>query len=102
MPGTLTYSATAQLKQKDSVPGMAALVADATRQPRASWQGWYSTVATSWHYRAPEEVSNCVGCPAMGAKRHSVGRVTGTIALLAGSTFHRRPQGRGALPPARH
>ena len=33
------------------------------------------------HYGASEEVSNGVGCPAIGAERLFVGRVAGTIAL---------------------
>ena len=76
---------------------MTALLEAATRQLCASWQGWYATFATGWHYRASEEVSNGVGCPAIGAERLSVGRVTGTIALVAVSTPIRTPQGRCLL-----
>ena len=65
-----------------SVPGTTALVEGTTRQLCATWQGWYATFATGWHYRASKEVSNGVGCPAVGAQRLSVGRVTDTIALL--------------------
>ena len=43
--------------------------------------------------------SRDVGCPATGAERLSVGRVTCTIALLAVSTPDRALQGRGVLPP---
>lgn len=48
------------------------------------------------------EVSNDVGCLAMGAERISVGRVTGTNALLAAGTPDRAPQGRNLVPPSRH
>ncbi len=80
-----------------SVPGTTALLENTTRQLRVYWQGWFSTFATGLHYRASEEVSNGVGCPAMGAERRSAGRVTGTIALLAVSTPNRAPQDRDVL-----
>lgn len=85
-----------------SVPGMTALVDVTKRQPRGARAGRYAALHAGWHYGASEEVSNGVGCPAVGAERLSVGRVTGTIALLAVSTPNREPQGRGVLPPARH
>ena len=76
------------------------------RQPRDSLvvlvQGGISALHADWHYNVSKEVSNGVGCPAMGAERLSVGRVTGTIALLEVTTLCRAPQGRCVLPPMRH
>lgn len=67
------------------------------RTPRDSLvvlvQGGISALHAGWHYRASKEVSNGVGCPANGAERLPVGRVTGTISLLAVSTPIRAPQG---------
>jgi hypothetical protein len=85
----------------DSVPGTTALVDTATRQPRGP-RAWRYALHADWNNNASEEVSNGVGCPAVGAERLSVGRVTGTIALLAVSTPRRTPQGCGVLPPVRH
>ena len=84
-----------------SVPGMTALLENTTRQLRGV-RAWRYALHAGWHYSASEEVSNGVGCPALGAERISVGRVTGTIALLAVGTPFRAPQGRGDLPPTRH
>ena len=100
MPGTLAYSATAPLHGQRAGHGRAVSGHHAT----ASWCSCRAVLRLArWlHYRASEEVSNGVGCPAAGATRPSVGRVTGTIALLAVSTPNRAPQGRGVLPPARH
>ena len=84
------------------VSGMTAPLEVTRRQLRVSWQGWHSTFATGLHYRASAEVTKGVGCPAMGAKRHSVGRVTSTIALLALSTPACTPRVRDVLPPTRH
>ena len=81
---------------------MTALPEVTTRQPRGVRAGRYSALHSGWHYSASGAVSNGDGCPAVGAERLSVGRVTGTIALLAVSTPNRAPQGRGVLPPARH
>lgn len=77
-----------------SVPGMTALLEATTRQLRGARAGRYSALHAGWHYRASKEVSNGAGCPAMGAERLSLGRVTGTIALLAMGTPGRAPQGR--------
>jgi hypothetical protein len=71
------------------VPGMTALLENTTRQPRGPRAGRYSALHAGWHYSASGEVSNGVGCPAMGAQRLSAGRVTGTIALLVESTIRR-------------
>lgn len=61
---------------------MTALLEATMRQPRGPSAGRYSALHAGWHYSSSGEVSNGVGCPAMGAERLSVGRVTGTIALL--------------------
>ena len=95
VPGTLTHSAIAQVL--GSVPGTTAMAEGATRQLCGARAWRYSALHAGWHYRASKEVSNGVGCPAMGAERLSVGRVTGTIALLAVSTPIRAPQDRAAL-----
>lgn len=80
---------------------MTALVENTTRQLCAFWQWWYATFATGWHYRATREVSSGVGCPAMGAERLAMGRVTGTTALVA-ATIHAGTPSTALMPDTGH
>ena len=61
---------------------MAALLANATRQPRAAWLLRYSALATDKSYRVPKMESGDVGCIVTGAKRHLAGNAPGMTALV--------------------
>ena len=63
-----------------------------TCEAHAWCAGWYSTLRTVWRQRALRALpSNGVGYHAISAERHSVGRVTGTIALLVVVTSAQTP-----------
>jgi len=60
---------------------MAALLAEAARQPHVAWPLRYSALATDQNYRAPKMESGDVGCVATSAKRHLAGNAPGMTAL---------------------
>lgn len=80
---------------------MAALLEDATRQPRGAWPLRYSALATDQSYRLPKMESGDVGCAATSAKRRSAGSVPGMTALVEVTDTHRTPKVRHCLPPSR-
>ncbi len=80
---------------------MAALLEDATRQPRAAWPLRYSALATDQSYRLTKTESGDVGCAAIRTKRHSAGNAPGMTALLEVTLKHRAPKVRHCLPPSR-
>ena len=61
---------------------MAALFAEAARQPRAAWALRYSALATDQNYRASKMESGDVGCVAISAKRNLAGNAPGMTALV--------------------
>lgn len=63
---------------------MAALPADATRQPRAYWPLRYTALATDQNYRLTQYESGDVGCAANSAKRNLAGSATDMTALVVG------------------
>jgi hypothetical protein len=80
---------------------MAALPAEATRQPRGVWPLRYSALATDRSYRLTKMESGDVGCAATSAKRHSAGSAHGMTALVEVTDTYRAPKGRQCLPPSR-
>jgi len=80
---------------------MAALLANATRQPRGAWPLRYSALATDQSYRLSNMESGDVGCAATSAQRHSTGSAPGMTALLEVADTHRAPKVRHCLPPSR-
>lgn len=81
---------------------MAALLEDATRQPRGAWPLRYSALATDQSYRLTQYESGDVGCAATSAQRHSAGSAPGMTALVdAGGSFAGGSvlPGRGGIPP---
>ena len=61
---------------------MAALLAEAARQPRGAWPLRYPALATDQNYRVSNMESGDVGCVATSAKRHSIGNAPGMTALV--------------------
>ena len=80
---------------------MAALLEDATRQPRGAWPLRYSVLATDQSYRVPKMESGDVGCAATSAQRHSAGSAPGMTALVEAADTYRAPKDRHDLPPSR-